>query len=315
MDWINSGSYTTFTHLAYADEYGPGYHPQHASDGVPEHRHWTGIANARTNMAFTFGLPEDSAAFFSLPLDAFVNSARYTLADGATPYTPPKPELHHRNETLLGPGDAIVMGKKSIALGPEWTLVPALGLSVPLGRTEENPVALGHLGERHQHIQFGSGTFDPMGGLELSYRPWAASWGVSGWVLARQALYANNKGFLFGGRYGAGVYPNWQLADGLAVMAGAEGILEGSDRWRDAASGNFSTPENSGRSAVMGVVGLSWRPAGWPVTIVPQVRKILWQQTLGGEMNQPLAASLGLSYTFGSAAGAPTFEPVAPPVL
>ena len=287
-----------FTHLAYADEYGPGYHPLHAEDGVPAHRHWTGIANGRTNLAFTVGLPETSAAFLSLPLDMFANSARYTLADGTTPYTPPKAEIHHRNETLLGPGDAIVMGKRAWTVATDWTLVPALGLSVPLGRTEENPIALGHAGETHQHIQFGSGTFDPMAGFEVTYAPAGASWGIDTWALARQTLYANARGYWFGGRLGAGVYPRWQLAEGLILSGGVEGVHEGADRWRDAGTGQFVSPENSGRQAVMAVLGASWRPAGWDVAIAPQLRKIVWQRTQGGEMDQPLAASVSLSYTF-----------------
>lgn len=307
MDWINSGSYTMFTHLAYADEYGPGYHPLHAADGVPTHQHWTGIANARTNLAFTVGLPADSAAFLSLPLDAFANSARYTMADGVTPYTPPKPEIHHRNETLLGPGDAILMGKKAFPIA-DWHLsvVPALGLSVPFGRTEENPIALGEAGEWHQHIQFGSGTFDPMGGLELTYQLPGAPWGIDSWVMARQALYPNAQGYWFGGRLGGGIYPRWRFSDQLTFSVGAEAAHEGADRWRDAASGLFETPENSGRSAAMAVVGFSWRPAGWGVSINPQLRKIVWQRTQGGEMDQPIAASISLSYTFGeSLAGDP----------
>lgn len=308
MDFLTAGSYTMFTHVAYADEYGPGYHTLHAEDGVPEHRHWTGITNARANLAFTLGLPADSAAFVSLPMDTFLNSARYTLADGVTPYTPPKAEIHHRNETLLGPGDAIVLGKHALKVGESgWTVVPALGVSVPLGRTEENPIYRGHVGEWHQHIQFGSGTFDPMVGLELSYSPVGADWGVDAWALTRQALYMNDKGYRFGGRIGGGVYPRWRLNDQLTLNVGVENVFEGSDQWRDPVTGVVATPENSGRTAVMGVVGASWRLEGWGVAISPQLRKIVWQATRGGEMDQPLAASLGVSYTFG--APAPTSDP------
>ena len=294
-----------FTHLAYHDEYGPGYHALHAEDGVPEHRHFTGITNGRTNLALTMGLPQDSAAFVSLPLDAFGNTARYTLADGVTPYMPPKADIHHRNETLLGPGDAIVMGKRAWTLSGEWTLVPSLGLSVPLGKTEENPITLGHAGQWHQHIQFGSGTFDPMAGLELSYSPAGAAWGVDGWALARQTLYANAKGYMFGGRLGGGVYPRWRLLDELTLSAGLEAVHEGQDRWRDA-TGTLTAPENSGRQALMGMLGVSWQPAGWGVTISPQLRKIAWQRTQGGEMDQPFAASLSLSYTFGAPLAVPS---------
>ena len=301
MDWSNSGSYTLFTHLAYADEYGPGYHPLHAEDGVPEHRHWTGITNARTNMAFTLGLPAESAAFVSLPVDTFFNSARYTLADGVTPYTPPKAEIHHRNETLFGPGDAIVMGKRAFAFEQQnLTLVPSLGVSVPFGRTEDNPITRGHEGLWHQHIQFGSGTWDPMVGLEAGFGSASEPWGIDAWLLTRQALYFNDRGFRFGGRIGGGIYPRWKFSDGLTFTTGIEAIHEGTDQWRDLTTGVTSSPENSGRDAVMLVAGVAWHLKDWGVTLTPQIRKIAWQNVQGGDMEQPFALSIGASYLFGS---------------
>ena len=38
------------------------------------------------------------------------------------------------------------------------------------------------------------------------------------------------------------------------------------------------------------------------LAFTPQLRKIAWQQTSGGTMDQPLAASLSVSYTFGAPA-------------
>ena len=67
------------------------------------------------------------------------------------PYVPPRPDTHHRNETLLHVSDpqiALLLGRPAGA----WTLNTSLGASVPLGGTEPNPFALGRLGLPHQHF-------------------------------------------------------------------------------------------------------------------------------------------------------------------
>jgi hypothetical protein len=90
---------------------------------------------------------------------------------GRQPYTPPFPDHHHRNETLTGIGDPQVvlhLGREE----PPWTLAAWLGVSVPLGRTEENPFELGRQGRPHQHIQFGTGSWGQVlgagAGLEVA---------------------------------------------------------------------------------------------------------------------------------------------------
>ena len=42
------------------------------------------------------------------------------------------------------------------------------GTTIPIGRTEENPWKLGDAGIEHLHIQFGTGTFNPIANLRYS---------------------------------------------------------------------------------------------------------------------------------------------------
>ena len=64
------------------------------------------------------------------------------------------------------------------------------GISLPTGDTEPDPFALGEEGHEHQHIFFGTGTYDPIVGLE-AYRT-RGGLQVAGWLRLRTSLYENS---------------------------------------------------------------------------------------------------------------------------
>lgn len=66
------------------------------------------------------------------------------------PIDVPEGSIHHRNETLTGPGDPWLLLHAARGLGA-WTVAARGGISIPLGRTEPNPFELGHDGLAHQH--------------------------------------------------------------------------------------------------------------------------------------------------------------------
>lgn len=92
-----------------------------------------------------------------LPYDVKDQRVRYTTLSGE-PYVPPYGDIHHRTETLRGFGDANLTALLPAGAG----LQVGAGVSVPLGHTVENPIVLGREGKKHEHIQFGTGTFDPL---------------------------------------------------------------------------------------------------------------------------------------------------------
>ncbi|HEY6065324.1 MAG TPA: hypothetical protein VIY96_04160, partial [Thermoanaerobaculia bacterium] len=112
----------------------------------------------------------------------------YRTLEGA-PYVPPYGDIHHRTETLRGIGDGEVA--LSFALGRDWTA--GAGVTLPFGRTEPNPIELGRRGLKHEHIQFGSGTFDPTLSLQWSRPLGKIRIGAS--ADARIPLYENSHGF------------------------------------------------------------------------------------------------------------------------
>ena len=111
------------------------------------------------------GLAPGFGVALRLPLRAVRDRIRFEdLA--RQPYTPPDPDTHHRNETLIGIADPLVALHLAHE-GETWIFSTRLGVSIPLGKTEPNPFELGREGLRHQHIQFGTGTFYPVLGASV----------------------------------------------------------------------------------------------------------------------------------------------------
>jgi hypothetical protein len=80
--------------------------------------------------------------------------------------------IHHRTETLVGISDpSLHVGFRPLSFSSKqpWMLEFSVGLSFPLGRTEPDPYEAGRLGKEHQHVLFGSGTFDPVGSVTFGY--------------------------------------------------------------------------------------------------------------------------------------------------
>ena len=79
-------------------------------------------------------------------------------------------DIHHRNGTYTGLSDSdLFLGYKIRGLFKTGdVLFTRLGTTVPTGRTEENPWILGDAGIEHLHIQFGTGTFNPIANLQYS---------------------------------------------------------------------------------------------------------------------------------------------------
>ena len=123
--------------------------------------------------------------------------------------------------------------------------------SLPLGRTEPNPFALGDQGIRHQHIQFGSGTFDPVAGFDVLRAFGKVQ--VTGYGLAQTSLYENRHGFRAGTRLLAGLQGGRRLFGSLTGGLGLD-VLHEEPEWWD---GRIQQDGNLGRTEVLVGVALS----------------------------------------------------------
>ena len=208
--------------------------------------------------------------------------------------------IHHRDEGLVGLGDPELRGlwqAVSPAAGQPWSLQVSLGFTIPLGGTEPDPFVLGRDGQTHQHVFFGTGTFDPVGGAELRYQ--GTGWSSRLWAGSRVSLYANSHGYTGPGVTQAG----WGVLSSFGLERFSFLLETG---FMDEAPAQWSgmTAKNSGRTEVMLNAGMSWLASDeW--TFSALVKRPIYTAVLGGQMEVPLLTVLSATYT-GSVKEAPS---------
>jgi hypothetical protein len=162
--------------------------PECAVAFIPPHRHKARLGLFRTDLAIGYGLTSSLLLTARLPYENKDQRISYRTLDGQ-PYDPPYGDIHHRTETLRGVGDGEI--GVAFALGSDWQA--GAGITLPFGRTEPDPIDLGRRGIEHEHIQFGSGTFDPRLSLQWSRPLGRLRLGAS--LDARLPLYENDHGY------------------------------------------------------------------------------------------------------------------------
>lgn len=199
--------------------------PECATIEIPDHRHRIRLELFHTDLSVAYGLSEKLLISARLPWDLKDQRVSYQTLSGE-PYDPPYGDIHHRTERLDGVGD----GELGVSFAPAPGWVAGAGLMLPFGRTEPDPIELGRLGRKHEHIQFGSGTVDPKLSLQWS-RP-VGRIQVAASVDARIPLYENRHGFRPPAtiRWAAGP----SLALGTAgVAAQLAGQYQSIGKWKD----------------------------------------------------------------------------------
>jgi hypothetical protein len=199
----------------------------------------------------------------------------------------PNGDIHHRNETLDGPGDPWALVVASRPVGP-WSVAARAGVSIPLGRTEENPFALGRRGLPHEHIQFGTGTWNPMFGLSVGRLFTRTSVIVS--ALARLPLYENGHGYRAGNRYDASLVADRRLGVRWRVQAGLDLAHESAERW----SGVIEEEGNLGRTDLLAAAALV-RQVGTVGALSLQVKVPLFTHAHGSQVDYRAIVALAWS--------------------
>jgi len=137
--------------------------------------------------------------------------------------------IHERTERLTGVGDPTLALHFAREVGAYSVHVRA-GTSIPLGGTVEDPHALGAIGQEHQHVQFGSGTFIPSVAVEV-HRTFGPVTTLA-FALAHLSLYENGHGFKAGHRLSGGIAGSTSF--GLRAWTfglGFEAHGETAERW------------------------------------------------------------------------------------
>ncbi|MBI4229968.1 MAG: hypothetical protein HY608_03950, partial [Planctomycetes bacterium] len=131
-------------------------------------------------------------------------------------------------------------GWKGVLRGEGDSAFVRLGVALPTGQTERNPFHLGDAGIRHQHIQFGNGTVDPL--LRAGYSSTWGRWNLACEAGARVPLYENRKRYQGPPEFDFSAGPHVRISDRFGAR------LQYALLYQDRASWDSATDENSGFS-------------------------------------------------------------------
>jgi thiol-disulfide isomerase/thioredoxin len=196
--------------------------------------------------------------------------------------------IHSRTETLQGLGDPSL----GVHLADEragYRLHLRAGASLPLGRTESDPFILGMIGQEHQHIQLGTGTFIPSLAVEAQ-RPLGAAV-LSLWALTYQSLYENGDRYQAGDRYSAGMNASASLGTRAWTFSGAlEVHTETAETW---AGVTHEDEGNNGRTDVLAGLAAAWRPLP-SLAVVADVKVPLYSRVTGPQLDYDVVLALSV---------------------
>ena len=226
----------------------------------------------------------------SLPLRIFATSIRYVDTSG-TEVQLTGENIHHRDENLVGLGDPWLSGVWATGR-TRWSVAVRAGVSLPVGGVEPDPFALGDMGLAHEHFQFGTGTFDPLLGVDVARR--FTGFQLGAFALTKQALYANREGYHAGDRYMAGVHGESALGTrAWSFRLGGELQGETAERWHGVVREDEG---NLGRVDVMIAAGARWRQEDW--SLEATLRVPVYEHVIGGQIDVPAIVELGATWSF-----------------
>ncbi|MBV1929908.1 MAG: hypothetical protein KUG81_10415 [Gammaproteobacteria bacterium] len=266
---------------------------------VPPHEHSVELDFVRYELVTDYRVSEGLAARLRVPYDVKRRTAEIDVPEGATAAEVEAMKrnlnLHHATQTLEGFSDLslLVVKETSDVFRAGDSASISLGSSIPVGQTEEDPFTTGASGLAHEHIQFGSGTFDPL--FELHYfSPVSARVDASANVIARFPVYESDK------HYKGPV----EVSSGLIVSIAAQQNLSLRTGWsffyQDYAHWNGDRDENSGLISNGLVLGASYTLTDG-VRLNLDARLPISQRTLsdsGDTFEQGTVAQFGISYSF-----------------
>jgi len=255
---VAHGSFLT-SHVAEC----PDVAPECATTFIPPHEHHVRVALTHYETTLAYGVGKGTQLSLRLPYDVKDQKVRYTTLDGA-PFTPPYGDIHHRSETLRGISDAMVVVDR--AYRDAWTF--GIGTTLPIGRTVDDPVILGREGLKHEHIQFGTGTFEPVLAAQYAKGRYFAR------ADAKISAYESSKG------YKGPTTLVWSLGPTFRVRGvSIDPRLNGQHQ----TLGHWHGEEDEGSGFDNGGVRLSVSIPRGALTITPGVYHELWSRGLGGQ--------------------------------
>jgi hypothetical protein len=260
----------------------------------PLHLHDQRLYPVELRVAAEYGVSELVGVEAQLPFRLVRTTVEYTTPGGA-PYHPVDAGVHHRDETLAGLGDPWLLLRVGSRV-ENWWLAARPGVSLPLGKTEENPFALGDRGLEHQHVQFGSGTVDPVLVLEASGALKPVT--LEAFAQGQASLYENSHGYRAPWRVYGGVSVGTVLTGALSGSLGVDAFHEAADRW----DGEIRQDGNLGRTELLATAVLTQALGATELSLT--LRAPVWRHIVEGDeppgtLSSPLTVALGVTHVIG----------------
>ena len=255
----------------------------------PPQQHHTTLWVTELRLLAEYGLAERVALQASVPLRVVDTQTRYTDLEG-DPIQLDYDNIHHRDETLSRLGDIQVFLRTDLA-GAGFLMGARAGASIPTGLVHEDPYRLGAEGKPHQHIQFGTGTFDPVLGLDVA-RP-LGPWSAAAFGQLQIPLYEGPRGYQAGARMVGGLVGSRSTAIG-SVRLGLTAAHERAERW------NGLVPEedgNHGRTDLFVVPGITI-PFATNYSASLDLSLRVYGHTVGAQLDMPLVVSISIGRLF-----------------
>jgi len=261
----------------------------------PAYMHDQGLYPIELRASVEYGVTALLGVELQVPFRMVATTIEYTTPAGAA-YEPLDRDVHHRDELVAGLADPWLLLRIGHSFDGVWLAVRP-GFSVPLGSTEKDPFELGDQGLQHQHIQLGTGTFDPLLVLEASIP-------VAGMQLQLFAqgvlpLYENSYGYRAPWRVQGGTAVVAELLKAFSGKLGIEVLHEAEERWQ----GVVRQDGSLGRSELGVLFGVAYGLGASSFSLdvrVPFVRHIVVGDEAPGTISSPLALALRFDHIFGS---------------
>lgn len=232
---------------------------------VPIYRHEVSLDYVRVELGLQYTIAPGWDLIGRIPWEHKDQQAAVAFIDAATPAERDAMQrnidLHHRSVTLRGVVDVMLLGRgrwSGIWREGDAFAISA-GASLPTGKTVENPYLLGAQGKQHIHIQFGTGTIDPL--LETSYHmPLAGRFSAGGYLAGRFPFYDNERTFHAPPDVTLGAHIAHRSTDRLQLRIEGAMYAQGYGYWdgvRDENTGLFATSATIGATYQLRDVSIS----------------------------------------------------------
>ena len=248
---------------------------------VPLHQHQVNLDFMRTEFSFEYTFKTNWTIWLRVPYDVKKQGATVEYTQPASElekqYILDNRDLHHRNNSYKGLSDLRLLLARRINgfLGENGRLDWAIGTSLPIGKTEDNPLTAGEEGLKHLHIQFGTGTFDPL--LELHYANYISdkiSYAI--FTINKFPLFTNQHGYKAPIETTSGLSLGYRLVPGISIRGTLANFSQTQAQW------NGQNDPNSGLISFNGNVGLTFFTKNG-LLIAPGYRFPISQRTLSDE--------------------------------